>query len=211
MNTANEIIKPARVRRDRKDEILEKATQLFAEYGYQGTSFAQVADAVGLTEQGVLHYFPNKVKLLQGVLEYFEQKEIDQYMVPVESAKLTIPGLFGLLEDIYAENEKIPGLIQLFTVLVSESIRADHPSHDYFVNRYRRGREIYVKQFLQSRQNDLRPDIDMNELATLIMAVMDGIQIQWLLDPEKVHMAATFRLFSKMVVDYLENSIRSVG
>ena len=42
--------------------------------------------------------------------------------------------------------------------------------------------------------------------ATLIMAVMDGLQIQWLLDPEKVDMTKTFQLFSKIVVDYLDNA-----
>jgi len=72
------------------------------------------------------------------------------------------------------------------------------------VERYRRGREMYVSQFLKLNKAKIRSDVDPNELAALIMAVMDGLQIQWLLDPKKVNMVATFRLFSEMVVEYLE-------
>lgn len=206
MNPKNNPTKAKRVRRDRTGEILEVATKLLGEYGFQGTTLARVADQVGLTEPGVLHYFPSKVDLLQGVLEYHEQKDIEKYMEVIGDQKNNPEELFKLLEELVAENEKIPGLIQLFTVLVSESIRSDHPSHDFFVERYRQGREMYIKQFFNLHETNLRPDVDLNEMATLIMAVMDGLQIQWLLDPEKVDMGASFNLFSKIVVEYLDHN-----
>ena len=88
--------------------------------------------------------------------------------------------------------------------MVSESIRSDHPSHDYFVERYRRGREMYVTHFFISIKDKIHPDVDLKELSTLIMAVMDGLQIQWLLDPKKVDMVKTFQLFSKLITKFLE-------
>ena len=192
-----------RVRRDRTEEILEAATKLIAEYGFQGATLAQVAEEVDLTEPGVLHYFPSKVRLLQGVLEYHEQKELETYGEVLAQERRDTTELFALIESLVAENAKVPALIQLFTVLVSESIRADHPSHDYFVERYRQGREMYVSEFIKLNATNFRPDVDLNELVPLIMAVMDGLQIQWLLDPEKVDMVASFKLFSRIVVDYL--------
>ena len=207
MSSQNNNTKPKRVRRDRTNEILEAATKLLGEYGFQGTTLARVADLVGLTEPGVLHYFPSKVHLLQGVLEYHEQKEAETYLSEIGDEKKNPAELFTLLEELVTDNEKIPDLIQLFVVLVSESIRDDHPSHDYFVNRYRRGREMYIKQFFNLLDPPIRSDVDLNELAALIMAVMDGLQLQWLLDPAKVDMVSTFKLFSKIIVDYLERSV----
>jgi AcrR family transcriptional regulator len=204
MKKTNDTVKPKRVRRDRQEEILEKTASLFSEYGFQGTTLSLIAEAVGLTEPGILHYFPSKVHLLQGVLEYREQKDIEKYSTLIGSEKKDVAELFNLLESVVAQNEKIPGLIQLFTVLVSESIRSGHPSHDFFVERYRRGREIYVNQFFKLNQVKFRSDVDPDELASLIMAVMDGLQIQWLLDPGKVNMVATFKLFSKIVVEFME-------
>ena len=121
----------------------------------------------------------------------------------LQAKKKNIPDLFSLLEDMVAENEKVPGLIQLFTVLVSESIRSDHPAHDYFIGRYRRVREAYVNQFFGEIRDKIPPDLDLNELTTIILAVMDGLQIQWLLDPEKVNMTRAYQLFSRIVVDFL--------
>ena len=193
-----------RVRRDRTEEILNVATKLLAEYGFQGAALARVAEEVGLTEPGVLHYFPSKVHLLQGVLEYHEQKELEAYAGVLDEQRKDSAELFALIENLVDKNEKVPGLIQLFTVLVSESIRSDHPSHDYFVERYRRGREMYISEFLKLTDDNIRPDVDLNELVTLIMAVMDGLQIQWLLDPDKVEMVASFKLFSKIVTEYLD-------
>lgn len=203
MTNTREIGKTKQVRRDRKEEILEKASQLFGEYGFQGATLDLVAKAVGLTEQGVLHYFPSKVHLLQGVLEYREQKEIEKYSELIALDHNNLPNLFDQLDDVVTQNEKVPGLIQLFTVLVSESIRSDHPSHEYFVERYRRARDIYMREFLKVNKTEIRSDVNLDELVSLIMAVMDGLQIQWLLDPGKVDMVAIFKLFSKIVVGYL--------
>ena len=196
-----------RVRRDRREEILQAATLLFSQHGFRGTTIAQVSEAVGLTDPGVLHYFPTKVHLLQGVLEYREEKDYKRYSAIVNiTEKKDAAELFSILENLSEENEKVPGLIRLFTVLVSESIREDHPSHDFFVKRYRRGRELYVEQFfsLLKGKDALSTNVDFTQLAALIMAVMDGLQIQWLLDPEKVDMVAAFKLFSNIVVNFLD-------
>lgn len=183
---------------------MEAATRLLGQYGFQGTTLALVADAVGLTEPGVLHYYPSKVHLLQAVLEHHEQKDLEQYLAASVARQQNAPELFKLLEGLVAQNEKIPGLIQLFTVLVGESIRSDHPSHDYFVERYRHGREMYVRHFFTSLKDRIPPDVDVKELSALIMAVMDGLQIQWLLDPKKVDMTKTFNLFSRIILKFLE-------
>jgi len=203
----NDATKPnkKRVRRDRTEEILIEATKLFSEYGFKGTTLSMVAEAVGLTEAGVLHYFPSKVHLLQGVLQYRDQKYIEKYAVLIESEKKDIAELFETLNGVFAEDEELLELIQLFIVLVGESIRSKHPSHDFFVERYQRGREIYVQQLSTFSQTKIPSDVDLNELATLIMAVVDGLQIQWLLDPEKVDLNATFKLFSKIVVGYFKS------
>lgn len=152
--------KKKRARRDRTEEILVEATKLFAEYGFQGTTLAMVAKAVDLAEPGVLHYFPSKVHLLQGVLEYRDQKDTEIYSSLIESEKKDIAEFFKLLEGVYLENEKVPELIQLFIVLVGESIYREHPSHDFFVGRYRQGREIYTKELSALTEKRIRSDID---------------------------------------------------
>ena len=191
-----------RARRDRREEILKEAAKLFGEHGFRGTSLSSIAKAVDLTEPGLLHYFPSKVHLLQGVLEYRDKQDEKKYRFLLESDHGSI---FESLESLVAENEKIPGLIRLFTVLVGESIRTDHPSHDYFLNRYADLRNIFSNQISDKFDSaQLESNADVDKLAALYIAVMDGLQIQWLLDPESMSMSESFNLFNKIMHDYLE-------
>jgi AcrR family transcriptional regulator len=204
MNDTKANERKKRVRRDRREEILQAASKLFSIQGFRGTSLASIATAVDLTEPGLLHYFPSKVHLLQGVLAYRDEQDEKNYTGLINPENLSLPGYFELLEDLVNHNEKNPGLVRLFTILVSESIRSDHPSHVYFVNRYERLRAAFANYFIEDDDFEIPPDIDLDALATLIVAVMDGLQIQWLLDPENVSMAKTFDLFSKIVIAHLQ-------
>jgi len=52
-----------------RERILQEATRLMAERGYEGTSLAQVADAVGIKKPSVLYHFKTKDDLRKAVLE----------------------------------------------------------------------------------------------------------------------------------------------
>jgi hypothetical protein len=82
----------------------------------------------------------------------------------------------------------------------------DHPSHDYFVNRYQRIRDIFNAYIADLDDGAIPADLDVDQLSSLIFAVMDGLQIQWLLDPEKVNMTDSFSLFTKLLHGYLVQS-----
>src|SRR5690348_9256684 len=56
-------------KRLRRDEILDEATRLFAERGYEGTSMADLAERVGLRKASLFHHFASKEVLYAAVLE----------------------------------------------------------------------------------------------------------------------------------------------
>jgi AcrR family transcriptional regulator len=55
--------------RTQRDRVLRAAMDIFSTQGYRGASLDAVAEAVGMTRQGLLHYFPSKVQLLLDVIE----------------------------------------------------------------------------------------------------------------------------------------------
>jgi AcrR family transcriptional regulator len=54
--------------RTRREEILDEATQLFAERGYEGTSMSDLAERVGLRKASLFHHFTSKDVLYAAVL-----------------------------------------------------------------------------------------------------------------------------------------------
>ena len=177
-------------RRNRKEAILQVASEQFAQHGFHGATLSAIAEAVGLTEPVLLHYFPSKVDLLQGVLDYRDQADKSKYLAIMEGEELS---LFSALQDLVTVNQQRPGLVQLFTVMVGESINPEHPSHDFFVQRYRALRKAMIEFFEQdSPSKCFEADVGLEQLVVLMIAVLDGLQIQWLLDPEKVSMVRAF-------------------
>lgn len=180
----------------RRKEILAAAAELFAEEGYRGTSLDSVAAAVQLTRQGLLHYFPSKEAVLLAVLE-------DRYHVDGKrlSGGLTEEGLplLAALQRIVAFNQQSPEAVKLFTVLVAESIFDGNPGHAHFERRYQRIRDR-LESVLSSEQQKgrLSADVNLPVLVPVIVAVMDGLQTQWLLD-QRVDMVASFALFSDLL------------
>lgn len=204
MPDKNENATQKRERRDRTEEILQTATRLFSEKGYRGTSLASIAKEVGLTEPGLLHYFPSKVKLLESVLEYREKEDEQKYRAMIDPEDLRFTKLMEVIQQLVADNQAKPAIIRLFTVLVAESIRTDHPSHDHFVERYNLARQVYlmVIKTLQD-EGQIRANADPNQIGIMILAMMDGLQVQWLLDPDSVDMTESFKTFVEMLSNYL--------
>jgi TetR/AcrR family transcriptional regulator len=58
----------------RKDAILDEATRLFAERGYEGTSMADLAENVGLRKASLFHHFASKEVLRRAVVDRLIQR-----------------------------------------------------------------------------------------------------------------------------------------
>ncbi|GLW51425.1 TetR family transcriptional regulator [Streptomyces sp. NBRC 14336] len=176
----------ARVRsEERRAEIVRAALEVIAERGYRGASLAAVAERVGLTQQGLLHYFPTKDALLVAVLQ-----ERDQWDA-LPNTQLRVDLLASLVEY----NAMRPAIIQTFSALLGESVTEDHPAQEYFTGRYTRVRAAMAK-VLRAEYGDRLPNgLTPERTAPLLVAVMDGLQYQWLLDPESVDMPGAFRDF----------------
>ncbi|MFC5216797.1 TetR/AcrR family transcriptional regulator [Streptomyces coerulescens] len=187
----------ARVRsEERRAEIVRAALEVIAERGYRGASLGAVAERVGLTQQGLLHYFPTKDALLVAVLQ-----ERDQWdAVPNTRWRM------DLLASLVEYNAMRPGIIQTFSALLGESVTEGHPARAYFTGRYLQVR-ANMAEMLRAEYGDRLPNgLTPERTAPLLVAVMDGLQYQWLLDPESVDMPGAFRDFLTLLGERREGT-----
>ncbi|MCB5907021.1 TetR/AcrR family transcriptional regulator; helix-turn-helix transcriptional regulator [Streptomyces sp. SF28] len=163
--------------------------ELIAERGYRRTSLAAVAERAGLTQQGLLHHFPTKELLLVGVLEARDRWDA------ASAAANTGPWRTQALAQLVDYNATRPGIVQTYTVLSADSVTEDHPARGFFESRFRAVRESMAAALRAEFGDRLPAGLTPEQAATLLVAVMDGLQLQWLLDPEQVDMPASFRDF----------------
>ncbi|MEV5828812.1 TetR/AcrR family transcriptional regulator [Spirillospora sp. NPDC052242] len=177
--------------RNRREEILLAALDVFGERGYTGASIAAVAERVGLSQQGVLHYFPSKDRLLAEVLRLRDERGLDVIALGNSGGTVTLDTISAIIDY----NRERRGIVQSFTVLSAESVLDDHPAADFFRDRYRESREWMADLIRAECGPDLPGGVTPEQAAPLLLAVMDGLQQQWLLSPDDVDMPGLFRAF----------------
>ncbi|MFD3513983.1 TetR/AcrR family transcriptional regulator [Streptomyces sp. NPDC058657] len=174
---------------ERRAEILRATLEVIAERGYRGASLASVAERVGLTQQGLLHYFPTKEALLVAVLEERDQWDTGGAGLSPQSWRL------DLLPSLVDYNAMRPGVVQTFSALLGESVTEGHPAKEFFTQRYALVREGMARALRAEYGERLPGGLTPEQAAVLLVAVMDGLQYQWLLDSDGVDMPGAFRDF----------------
>ncbi|GII54179.1 TetR family transcriptional regulator [Planotetraspora thailandica] len=176
--------------RAKRREIIDCAMTLFGEVGYRGASLREIAARCGISHPGLLHHFPTKESLLLAVLT--QRDEVDGEWLSSEGAS----GLDALRRfvGLVSLNATRRGIVELFAVLSAEATSAAHPAHAYFVERYRASVRSFELAYTRARDEGvLRPGIDPGTAARQLVALMDGMQVQWLLDDGATDMAGVVR------------------
>lgn len=187
----------------RREELIHVASELFAENGYRDTSISDIAQRVGVSQQALLYYFGSKPALLDAVID-----DRDGAAIAFAEELAALGGLEAIRAIPAAARRNVadPNLVRLFAVLVAENLPKDAVAHEHFVTRYRRLRGI-IADLIAAGQRDGVFDrtIDPTLKAAEIVAVIDGLNTQWLLDPQDVDIVAVTDQFAEGLVSSLRS------
>lgn len=104
-----------------KQVILETATRLFAEHGYDATSLRQIADAVGTTKAALYYHFPAKedllVALTRPVLDGLSELVTRLRAAPGSDAEIVL----GAYLDLFTEH------LSIIHLLARDPATQNHP------------------------------------------------------------------------------------
>lgn len=170
--------------------IIEAASGIFASAGYRGTTMKEVAAACDMTAKGVSHHFSSKDELLMAVLS---DRDIQAGRVADHSPEALL--------DALTDARREPRLVELYAVLSAEAIASDHPAHAFYEQRYERIRaelSIYLETLATEPAEHV--DLTATDLSTLLVAAIDGLQIQWLYDQKAIDVEKLTRAFVQLII-----------
>ena len=163
--------------------------EAFAVQGSRSVSLASIARAVGITEQGVMHYFPTKVDLVLGVLERRDERDVEQFGRLAEAGMPLLDVLVAAARQIAEE----PGLATLYGVLMAEAVDPEHPAHGWFAERNERVREQIGFGLAEAQgKGEVRADVDPTAAASQMIALLDGLALQRALAAGELDVASIF-------------------
>jgi len=170
--------------RARRAQIIQDASALFASRGFHATSLREIAEKAGIGKSTLLHHFSTKEELLAAVIARRDATLDERHGIDSDDP---LRLLLELPEAGRRDTRQEPGLIELYSVLSAEAAAPAHPAHEYFRGRF----ELAIARFgdlfaRAAADGHLRPGLSPEAEAIWLVALWDGLQLQWLYDPESV-------------------------
>ena len=192
---------------DKRARILNEAVVLFGEHGYAGTSLADIANAADISKAGLLHHFSSKDELFCKVLERRDREDAlsilvespavdgDAVEVPVDTVgnldTLDVAGAsdldgnpWALLEryiELLERNVAHRDLTAIYTATAVSVLDAAHPAHRWMANHLNSAVERFESSFEAGKAAGLvDPQMPSRLVARSLVALIDGLQLQWL-------------------------------
>ncbi|NAT17117.1 TetR/AcrR family transcriptional regulator [Pseudomonas syringae] len=178
----------------RKVEIIQAAMIIFARDGYAGASLTNIAKVAGISQVGLLHHFPNKLALLQAVLEHRDTYVASRLQEADQDGSLQ--GFMSFLKLVMSFSIEDAAVSQALMIINTESLSVTHPAHRWFSERFgivHRHLQAHLNALIQA--GEVRSDVDVRQISLEIAAMMDGMQIQWLRSPGDVQIEQAFTRF----------------
>ncbi|MBT1166502.1 TetR/AcrR family transcriptional regulator [Bifidobacterium simiarum] len=181
---------------ERRDQVIEAATEIISRQGLWGFSVHQVAKELGLTEPAVIYHFKNKVGLLVAVLEHRDQLDLEY---SAERMGVTYQDLYDgnvslglrqITETSMERNVQQPEIVRLYMILQGESLSKTHPAYEYYQERERRA--VGRMTLAAARDGFENPEHE----GRVAISMMDGLQTRWLRDLDHVDLVAEWREFA---------------
>jgi AcrR family transcriptional regulator len=181
----------------RRRAIVDAAVTLFATNGYRGTSVAAVAEAAGVTDAGVLYHFRTKADLLLAVLLAHDERYAAMFSDAVDDELQRVRSWGEVMEQDV-------DLTALLVMLSAEHLRDESPTNAYFRARYDVVRRSYVAMFESAASAGIiRDDVDAEAEAVHLIALMDGLRLQWFFSDGTVSIADALRRHVDLTLERL--------
>lgn len=158
--------------------ILDTSMAIVSEEGFKGLSLREVARRCGMSAPGLMHYYPDMPTLLMALLE--RRDEIDEIALGDRLADAT--DLRSVLDRVVDYNADHPAPAQMYAMVQAEALDQNHPARAYFEGRSTRWSAAVGRL--------LGPDAVPTELLRILPAVLDGLQMHWLLNPDEFDLRA---------------------
>ena len=183
----------------RRQQILDSVIALLAQRGVDRASLRTVGEAIGVSHTALRHYFSSRDELLVEAYRTHEARAAGDGPAADSSA-------VSVIIEAAERNRSIPGLVELYATLTTEALQEQHALTREFVrDRFRSLREALAERIAEGQParggqpGTAGAGIDPMDAAALVVAASDGLQIQWLLDPDAVDVGRSLAILDQLL------------
>lgn len=199
-------------KKEKKEQILIAAMQVFAKKGFTKTTISDIANAVGIGKGTVYEYFSNKEEIINHSFNFFVhtleldfQEVLIQDIPANEKLVLILDGFSHFLDSGATEH------VELMFDFWSESIKNKESKGLMFqeMNKfYHSYREIFADIIIEGMgDGSFKKNVNPRSIASMIVGALDGVMVQWILDQDNID----FKDIVKTLTNTVLNGISAPG
>ena len=161
---------------DRRQQILDAAQDLMVQHGLEGFRIREVAERAGMHHASLLHYFPNREALVQGLVERIVS-HLDRVPAAGSSSSLSRPRdvLHAHFQYILSQMQTHPDYFIVLNELFTRAVR-DEEVHRVLGSTDLSWQEFLIPLLAQGvQQGDFRADIAPEAAAVIITSFFKGL------------------------------------
>jgi TetR/AcrR family transcriptional regulator, transcriptional repressor for nem operon len=187
--------------------ILHRAAEVFNRKGYFGASMSDIMQATGLEKGGIYNYFDSKDDLALEAFDYAVGLVRQEYQAALKDKRDAIDRLRAIIDVFRGMSYGIPvagGCPVLNTAIESDD------THPVLRDHARRAMDEWCEFVRRTvtkgiERGQIRPEVDAHELASFLIATLEGAIMLTKLFDDPVHMNRAVAYLES----YLESNVRS--
>lgn len=172
-------------RGEKRPLILRAATEVFAEDGFNSVTVAAIADRAGIGKGTVYEYFSSKDELLFAVFEWMNEGIADRIrdlLAAGGTSRERLQGLLDLGAEVTREQVEMQAVALDFWS-ASRGTKSEVRYNEACLATYRTYRGLVADVMRQGQSaGEIRPEVDPDAIAVMVVAAMDGLGIQIFFD-----------------------------
>ena len=189
-----------------KQSILEQAVQIFSVRGFEGMSMDELVRATGLTKGGIYNHFDSKDDLALQTFDYSIQVMRERFRKQLGGKRTTRTRLLAVIELFHSLLDD--PLFEGGCVLLTTAVEADD-THPALRERARRALDDWRATIIHTitrgmELGDVRPDTDVESVASVVVAALEGAIMMSKTYGDIVHMERTVRHLSTYIETFLQ-------
>ncbi|MBD2451893.1 TetR/AcrR family transcriptional regulator [Nostoc sp. FACHB-152] len=187
-----------------KSRIIQQAAELFNQQGYAGSSISDIMRVTGLQKGGIYNHFQSKDELALQAFDFAIACVSQHTLAAVKSKHHAIERLEAIIEvfSTFVNNPPIKGGCPLLNTAV-ESDDTNPALRDRAQQAMNSWRNL-IFQIIEKgiTRGEIRSGVDADEIATIIIATLEGAIMMSKLYGDAIHMQRVMNHLKQYIYSY---------
>ncbi|AGO60455.1 TetR family transcriptional regulator [Ferroplasma acidiphilum] len=155
-----------------KEKIIESASKLFFQMGYNNAGMENIARDMGITKGTLYLYFKNKEELLNKTCK------VNMDLLETNLKKSVSGNMITGIEKFFADEMKLPDYKKFYWIFALNEINVNNNIKEIIENSYKRYVK-YISDLIENLKQDgtISESINSTDLARILIAFHNGVLI----------------------------------